>query len=457
MKYKKTLSFIDKHRNDLLTDLQTLISQPSISAKNEGIEECSILVSKMLKKAGISSEILRLNKNAAPLVFGEVKSKSNPSKTLLFYNHYDVQPVEPIEEWIYPPFSGKIIGNKIFGRGASDDKGELITRIKAVESYLQEYNDVPCNIKFCIEGEEENGSENIKGYLKKFKKKFSCDGVIWEFGYVDTKNRPIVGLGMKGLLYVELSVKESIRDAHSSFATIIKNPAWRLIDALKTMRDSNGEILIDGWGDDILPLSQNDLKIIRKEPFDANDFKKEYGIKKFVGDKNAFEAKKALVAGPTCNIAGIESGYTGDGAKTVLPSTAKVKIDFRLVPNMDPKKQIKLLKDHLKRTGFDDVSIKVLNAEAAARTSTDEKIVNVVCDSAKKIFGDYILNISNAGTGPMHAFVDVLHAPCVSIGSSYIFCRMHSPNEFAKIDLLNKTTKCLCLLIENFSRSNSKN
>ena len=457
MKYKKTLSFVNKHRSKLLNDLQTLIRQPSISAKNEGIEECSILVSKMLKKAGISSEILRLNKNAAPLVFGEVKSKSNPSKTLLFYNHYDVQPVEPIEEWEYPPFSGKIVGNKIFGRGASDDKGELITRIKAVESYLQEYDDVPCNIKFCIEGEEENGSENIEKYLKKFKKKFSCDGVIWEFGYIDTKNRPIVGLGMKGLLYVELSVKESIRDAHSSFATIIKNPAWRLIDALKTLRDSDGKILIDGWSDDIVPLSQNDLKIIRKEPFDANDFKKEYGIKKFVGDKNAFEAKKALVAGPTCNIAGIESGYTGDGAKTVLPSTAKVKIDFRLVPNMDPKKQIKLLKLHLKRTGFDDVSIKVLNAEAAARTSTDEKIVNVVCDSAKKIFGDYILNISNAGTGPMHAFVDVLGAPCVSIGSSFIFCRMHSPNEFAKIDLLNKTTKCLCMLIENFSRSNSEN
>ena len=457
MKYKKTLLFVDKHRNELLNDLQTLIKQPSISAKNEGIEECAILVSKMLKKAGISSEILRLNKNAAPLVFGEVKSKSNPSKTLLFYNHYDVQPVEPIEEWEYPPFSGKIIGNKIFGRGASDDKGELITRIKAVESYLQEYNDVPCNIKFCIEGEEENGSENIEKYLKKFKKKFSCDGVIWEFGYIDTKNRPIVGLGMKGLLYVELSVKESIRDAHSSFATIIRNPAWRLIDALKTLRDSNGKILIDGWSDDIIPLSENDLKIIRKEPFDANDFKKEYGIKKFVGDKNAFEAKKALVAGPTCNIAGIESGYTGDGAKTVLPSTAKVKIDFRLVPKMDPKKQVKLLKQHLKRNGFGDITINVLNAEAAARISTQEKIVNVVCDSAKESFGNYILNVSNAGTGPMHAFVDVLRAPCISIGSSYIFCRMHSPNEFAKIDLLKKTTKCFCILIENFSRSNSKN
>jgi len=457
MKYKKTINHIDKHMNDLLKDLQMLINQPSISAKNEGIEECAILVSKILKKAGISSEILRLNKKAAPLVFGEVKSKSNPSKTLLFYNHYDVQPIEPIEEWNDPPFSGKIIGNKIFGRGASDDKGELITRIKSVEAYLKEYNDVPCNIKFCIEGEEENGSENIKGYLKKFKKKFSCDGVIWEFGYVDTKNRPIVGLGMKGLLYVELSVKESIRDAHSSFATIIKNPAWRLVYALNTLRNSDGEILIKGWHKDILPLSANDLKIIKKEPFDANGFKNEYGIKNFVADKNAFEAKKALVAGPTCNIAGIESGYIGDGAKTVLPSSAKVKIDFRLVPKMDPKKQVKLLKQHLKRNGFGDITINVLNAEAAARISTQEKIVDVVCDSAKEAFGDYILNVSNAGTGPMHAFVDVLRAPCISIGSSYIFCRMHSPNEFAKIDLLKKTTKCFCMLIENFSRSNSKN
>ena len=457
MKYKKTLQFVDKHMDHLLKDLQTLIRQPSISAKNEGIEECAILVSKILKKSGISSEILRLNKNAAPLVFGEVKSKSNPNKTLLFYNHYDVQPVEPINEWYDPPFSGKIIGKKIFGRGASDDKGELITRIKAVESFLKEYNDVPCNIKFCIEGEEENGSENIEAYLKKYKSKFSCDGVIWEFGYIDTENRPVVGLGMKGLLYVELSITESIRDVHSSFAVIIKNPAWRLINALKTMRDEDGKILINGWHDDILPLSKNDLQIIKKEPFNANDFKKEYGIKSFVANKNSFEAKKSLVSGPTCNIAGIESGYTGDGAKTVLPSSAKVKIDFRLVPNMDPKKQVNLLRKHLQKHGFNDITIKVLNAEAAARTSPKENFVSKVCNSAKKIFGKYVLNISNAGTGPMHAFVNILGAPCVSIGASYIFCRMHSPNEFAKIDLLKKATKCFCVLIENFSRSNSKN
>ena len=258
----KLLSYVDKNMPSLLADLQKLINQPSISATNEGIDKCATLVSNMLKKSGIQSEILRLGKNIPPVVYGEVKSKKNPNKTLLFYNHYDVQPVEPLELWKHDPFSGKIIGNKIFGRGSSDDKGELITRIKAIESHLKTYGDVPCNIKFVIEGEEENGSQHIDQYLKKFRKKFSCDSVIWEFGYIDTENRPIVGLGMKGLLYVELSVKESIRDVHSSFAVIIKNPAWRLIDALKTLRSSDGKILIDGWNDDVLRLTKNDLSLI---------------------------------------------------------------------------------------------------------------------------------------------------------------------------------------------------
>ena len=140
-------------------------------------------------------------------------------------------------------------------------------------------------------------------------------------------------------------------------------------------------------------------------------------------------------------------------AKTVLPGSAKVKIDFRLVPNMDPKKLIKLLQRHLRVNGFNDISINVLNAESAARTNPNEKIVNTVCESTKKIFGDYVLNISNAGTGPMHAFTNILSVPCISVGASYIFCRMHSPNEFAKIDLLHKTTKNICVLLEKFSRS----
>jgi len=446
-----SLKHIDTHMADLVSELQTLIRQPSVSAKNEGIEECAQLVKKMLKKSGIKSEILKM-KNVAPIVYGEIKSKKNPNKTLMFYNHYDVQPAEPFDLWDDPPFSGKIKGNKIFGRGSSDDKGELITRIKAVEACLKTTGDVPCNIKFVIEGEEETGSAHIDQYLKKYQKKFSCDGVIWEFGYVDSKNRPIIGLGMKGLLYVELSVMESIRDAHSSLAVLIKNPAWRLIEAIQTLRDSDGKILIKDWYKETTPLSKNDLEIISKEPFDEQSFKKEFGVKSFVGNLHGLNAKKALVGGATCNIAGFVSGYIGDGAKTVLPGNALVKIDFRLVPKMDPKKQALRLKKHLKSKGFGDISVKIYHGEAAARTNPSDPFVTKVKEAADQSFGQSILNVSNAGTGPMHSFVNVLHAPCISIGGTYMFSPIHSPNEFARIDLLKKTTKCICLIMEKFGK-----
>jgi acetylornithine deacetylase/succinyl-diaminopimelate desuccinylase-like protein len=447
---KEILKHVDGNMGSLVSDLQTLIRQPSVSAKNQGIEQCAVLVSRLLKKAGVSPQILRL-KGVAPLVYGEVKSKKNPNKTLLFYNHYDVQPVEPVDLWDDDPFSGKVRGNKVFGRGSADDKGELVTRIKAVEAFLKQTGDVPCNIKFVIEGEEETGSANIGRYLKKFRKKFACDGVIWEFGYVDSKNRPIIGLGMKGLLYVELSAKESIRDAHSSLAVIIKNPAWRLVEALKTLRDESGKILIKDWYKEVTPFTGSDLNLLKKEPFDEKGFKKEYKINEFLNGKKGLDVKKALAGDPTCNIAGLVSGYVMQGAKTVLPASALVKIDFRLVPKMDPKKQLARLRSHLKQKGFADIKIKIYHGEAAARTSPNDPFVSIVKSAAQESFGDYIVNVSNAGTGPMHSFVDVLRAPCISIGSTYMFARIHSPNEFARIDLLSKTTKCMCLVMSKFS------
>ena len=444
----------------LISDLQTLIRQPSVSARRVGLLECANLVAHIMLKSGITSEVLYLDdlKNdkkdvPPPIVYGEVKSKANPNgRTILFYNHYDVQPEEPLELWKVDPFSGKVEGNYIFGRGSSDDKGELITRIKAVEYFLKKTGDVPCNVKFIVEGEEEIGSLHVEKYLTKYRHKLTCDGVIWEFGYIDERDRPIISLGMKGLLYVELLSKGPSRDAHSSLAVLIENPAWRLVRALNTMRDNNGKILIRGWYKDVREFTPEELSLIANEPFDEEEFKKEYGIDKFVNNATGIEARKAFVGMSTCNIAGLLSGYIGEGAKTILPAEAKVKIDFRLVPDMIPEKQFELVKNHLKESGFeDDIDIKLIHGEAAVRMPSNHSFVKQVEESAKETFGSAIISISSAGTGPMHSFAKVLGAPCVSIGSTYIYAKIHSPNEFARIDLLNKTTKCIGAILEKFA------
>lgn len=285
--------------DSLVSDLQVLIRQPSVSAKKAGLVECANLVALMMQRAGINSEVLYLDDPAIPpIVYGEVRSKSNPDKTLLFYNHYDVQPEDPVELWDDDPFSGKVIGNKIFGRGSADDKGELITRIKAVEYCLKSTGDVPCNVKFMVEGEEEIGSVHVEQYLEKYRQKLVCDGVIWEFGYVDAKERPVISLGMKGLLYVELLASGPVRDAHSSLAVLIENPAWRIVQALSTMRDRNGRVLIKDWYRETQPFTKQELAVISKEIFDVQEFKKEYGIKKFVNDAAGTDVKKAIVGMP---------------------------------------------------------------------------------------------------------------------------------------------------------------
>ena len=398
---------------------------------------------------------IRRRKLTPPIVYGEVRSKVNPkAKTILFYHHYDVQPEEPVEFWDADPFSGKVDGNYIYGRGSADDKGELITRIKAVEYFLKKTGDVPCNIKFIVEGEEEIGSVNIEKYLSKYRQKLAADGVIWEFGYVDEKNRPIISLGMKGLLYVELLATGPSRDVHSSLAVLIENPAWRLVQALNTIRSTNGKILIKDWYKEVREFTSEELDLVFRDPFDEQEFKRQYAVRKFVNDVRGIQARKALVGMPTCNIAGLVGGYVGQGAKTVLPSTAMAKIDFRLVPNMDPKRQLGRLTNHLKKYGFDrDIEIKFIHGEAAARTTIDQPFVKQVADSAAETFGiEPIISVSSSGTGPMHSFVKVLEAPCVSVGSTSIHARIHSPNEFARIDLLNKATKCIAAIIEKFGK-----
>jgi acetylornithine deacetylase/succinyl-diaminopimelate desuccinylase-like protein len=448
---------VDSEINAMIFDLKTLIKIPSVSAKNQNLVECAEEVSTLMKRVGINSEVLYLDSDdfasaapPPPIVYGEIKSQRNPNgKTILFYNHYDVQPEDPIDQWNFSPFSGEVSGNYIYGRGSSDDKGELITRIKAVEYFLRETGDVPCNIKFIVEGEEEIGSIHIEKYLTKYKEKFTCDGIIWEFGYINEKNIPIISLGMKGLLYVELIAYGPNKDTHSSLAVIIDNPAWNLIKLLNSIRDENGKILISDWYKDVRNFDYQEEKILNLELFEEDEFKKEYGISKFLGNISGVDVKKALCGAPTCNIAGFVSGYTEQGAKTIIPSFAQVKLDFRLVPDMEPQKQFERLQKHIIDLGFTNIKVNLIHGEAAARTSPTDPFVQIVTESAKRVFGDVVLNVSSAGTGPMHAFQKILKVPAVSIGSTYVYSRIHSPNEFTRIDLLTNITKCLGEIMEN--------
>ena len=454
-------SRVDSDIETLTSQLQQLIRVPSVSAKKQlTMTKCAELVSDIMSDSGISSELLKLDGNSeqvSPIVYGEVKSKSNPNgKTILFYNHYDVQPAEPIELWHDDPFSGKIEGNFIYGRGSSDDKGELITRIKAVEYFLNETGDVPCNVKFLVEGEEEIGSSHLEQYLIKYRDKFSCDATIWEFGYIDEHERPIISLGMKGLLCVELHAKCANVDLHSSLAALVENPAWRLVHALKTLRDEDGRIKIKNWNNDVRDFSPEELECIRREEFDISSFKKNYGLTHIFNEDDIEETKKANVGGVTSNISGLFSGYIGEGSKTVLPSTAMAKLDFRLVPDMMPQKQFQLLREHLDNNGFKDIELKFLSGEPACRIPINDSFVKLVEASAIEEYGQIVKSVSSAGTGPMWYFNNILGCPCVSIGCTYKYSRIHSPNEFVRIDLLKKTTRCMGNIIEKFGTSIAK-
>ncbi|HZD36241.1 MAG TPA: M20/M25/M40 family metallo-hydrolase [Nitrososphaeraceae archaeon] len=460
-------SYIDSRKMDLIADLQSLIRQRSVSARKQDLVQCATVVAGIMKKAGIRTQILNLPEDGSqddtktavpPVVYGEVKAKANANaRTLMFYNHYDVQPEDPIELWEHEPYEGAIEGDYIYGRGSSDDKGELITRIKAVEYYLKFFEDVPCNIKFLVEGEEEVGSTHVGEYLVRHHDELACDGVIWEFGYVNEQNIPIITLGMKGLLFVELTAFGPNRDTHSSLAVLIKNPAWTLVQALNTLVDSTGKILITDWYKEVRDLTESENALLQKESFDEMRFKTEYGIDSFLNNVHGTEIQKALVSMPTCNIAGIISGYTGEGSKTIIPSTANVKIDFRLVPEMDPIAQFERLKKYLADVGFDErtLNVRLLHGVAPSRTDVSDPFVDIIAKSAHEVYGGAVLSVSSPATGPMDSFSKILNVPCISIGSTFIHSRIHSPNEFARTDLLLKTTKCMCGIMDRFATQNS--
>jgi acetylornithine deacetylase/succinyl-diaminopimelate desuccinylase-like protein len=332
--YSKIDSYLENNLDKSLAELSRLVAQPSVGAQNLGLKECAALVGEMLEARDFDVRIMETA--GAPVVYGERKGKSD--KTMLIYNHYDVQPPEPLELWETPPFEPSLRDGKLYGRGVSDDKGHIVARLFAIDSILDAEGKLPCNIKFIIEGEEETASVNLFEFVSTNKDLLKADACMWEFGSVDHRDVPILYLGLRGICYVELSVETAAIDVHSGLGgSIFPNAAWRLVWALSTLKGEDERIRIPGFYDGIKPPSARDRVLMEALPEVAEEYKSRYGVKQFIkGLTGGTELKIEEVFTPTCTICGLTSGYQGPGSKTVLPARASAKVDFRLVPDQHP-------------------------------------------------------------------------------------------------------------------------
>jgi acetylornithine deacetylase/succinyl-diaminopimelate desuccinylase-like protein len=443
-------SYLKKNLDNSIAELSRFCEQPSVAAQNFGLRESATQAADMLKSRGFEVEIF--STDGAPVVFGERKGRVN--KTLLFYNHYDVQPPEPLELWESPPFKPTLRDGKLFARGVSDDKGHLTSRLFAIDAFLDNDGELPCNIKFIIEGEEEISSIHLKDFVMSHADKLKADACIWEFGGVDHREVPVQYLGLRGICYVELSVETAKSDVHSGLGgSIFPNAAWRLIWALSTLKDENEHIRIPGHYDPVLPPSQRDRELMEALPETSEEYKTRYGVDHFIQNlTGGVELRIAEVFQPTCTICGLTSGYQGEGSKTVLPARASAKVDFRLVPNQTPEQVLKSLRIYLDNEGFSDVNIKYLGGEKPARTDPDDPFVALVVETARPVYGVPMQIVPlSGGSGPNHAFVHFLKLPVVSAGIGYPGSQAHAPNENIRIDLYLKGAMHIVRILSEFA------
>ncbi|MFC1974171.1 M20/M25/M40 family metallo-hydrolase [Chloroflexota bacterium] len=443
--------YIDEHWHEALDDLIQLCRQPSISANGKGMVKAARLVSQMMHKYGLVAKILPTPNDGYPIIYGEAIGKS--PVTLLFYNHYDVQPPEPLDLWSTPPFEPTIYQETLRARGVSDNKGNIIARLLALKAWQVVHGKLPVSIKFLIEGEEEIGSPNIPTFVEQNRQMLKADACIWEGGGINWKGQPTIRLGLKGILSVELIAEGASTDVHSSMATVVPNPSWRLVWALASLKDMNENILIDGFHDKILPPNQLETEAAQNMPLDEEETKKSLGLKRFVKGVSGLDFKKRHIFGTTCNICGLESGYTGQGMKTVLPRLARAKLDFRLVPDQRPEEIMAKLRQHLDKHGFTDVFISPkTEGENPARTPLDSPFVGTVSEAAKEVYKiDPVLLPNMAGSGPMFSFTNTLGIPTICIGVEYPDSRDHAPNENIRIVDFITGTKHVAAILEKLA------
>jgi len=446
---------IERRFPDAVADLQRYLRQPSVAAQDLGIEATVHLCCDLVGQAGGSFRVLD-DCGGNPVVYAEFEPgpHGNPDRTLLFYNHYDVQPAEPIAEWTTPPWAAEIRDGKLYARGVADNKGEQVVRLTALQALRDVDGGLPCRVKFLIEGEEEVGSAALPRYLAKYRDLFRADACIWEFGGRDELERVSLVAGVKGMAYLQLWCHGADVDLHSSLGAFTDNAAWRMVQALATLRDAHNRILIEGFYEHVRKPTAAEVAAVQRLPYDGAALRRNYGLRHpFITEAKGQDVRIAMLYEPTCTICGLESGYYGPGSKTVLPRRAQAKIDCRLVPDMDPDDIYRKVRRHLDRRGFSDIEVELLEGgEFPYRSPIDHPFVHLCVQTAREAYGaEVVLWPNSAGTGPMHPFGQHLGVPIVSTGSGYWNSRAHAPDENVRLSDLKEGMLHIAHLLRRFS------
>ena len=430
---KEVVNYINENRESFINELKDFLRIPSISTLPENkkdINECASFVSEKLRQAGMSRvEIFQTEGH--PIVYGEwLGAPGKP--TVLVYGHYDVQPVDPIDLWESPPFEPTIKNGKIYARGATDDKGQVFMHFKSVEAFFKAAGTPPLNIKYVIEGEEEIGSEHLESFINEHSDLLKCDAVLISDTSLYAPGVPTLTYGLRGLAYMEVEVTGPNRDLHSgTFGGAVGNPINTLSKMISKLHDKDGKVTIPGFYKDIIPLTKKERENFKRLKFSEKNFAKEIGLKKLYGEKG-FTTLERIWARPTLDCNGIFGGFTGKGAKTVLPAKATAKISMRLVPNQDPNKIAKQFTKYIKELAPDYVTVKVSNLHGGypSMTSLDSKATIAAANAMEKAFGKKTVFIREGGSIPIvTVFAKKLKAPVVLMGLGLNTENLHSPNE----------------------------
>jgi len=424
--------YIAANKDRFLSELFELLRIPSVSADSrykEDIRKAAEYVKDKLKEAG-ADNVAWIETSGHPIVFGEkIIDASKP--TVLVYGHYDVQPPDPLELWNTPPFEPTVRDGKIYARGACDDKGQFYMHIKAFE-ILMKHNLLACNVKFMIEGEEEVGSDNLPVFVKEYRDKLKADVILISDTSLISLDQPSITVGLRGLSYMEVEVTGANRDLHSGvYGGAVANPINVLAQLITSLVDEDGRVTIPGFYNKVKELSAAEREVLNKAPFDLNEYKKELGIDEVRGEKGYTTLERTGVR-PTLDCNGIWGGYTGEGAKTVLPSRASAKISMRLVPDQDPNEITELFTKHFISIAPKSVKVKVTahHGGQPAVTPTDSKAYKAAEKAFVEVWGKSPIPTRDGGSIPIVAlFKKELGLDTVLMGFGLDSDALHSPNE----------------------------